>query len=67
MAVRRTELAVALLDDVERLRDRAWNRHDYYERDGAGPVKVTLDMPPREAPNNAYTFLGIAVDKHTPH
>lgn len=53
-----------LLDDVRRLRERAWDTYSYYERGMEGPVKVTLDLPPLSEVRNAYTAIGICWDKH---
>jgi transposase-like protein len=60
----RTELKAVLLDDVRKLRERAWSPYTYYERGKEGPEKVTLDLPPLGEARNAYTAIGIALDKH---
>lgn len=64
MAARRAALAEDLLDDAAKLRERAWSDYEYYERSPDGPVRVRLDLPPLGEARNAYTAIGIAVDKH---
>lgn len=64
MAARRAALAEGLLDDAVKLRERAWSEYEYYERSPDGPVRVRLDLPPLGEARNAYTAVGIAVDKH---
>ncbi|WP_017972509.1 hypothetical protein [Actinopolyspora halophila] len=63
LAARRAELKASLLDDAEALRQRAWSEYTYYERGATGPEQVTLDLPPLAEVRQAYTALGIAVDK----
>ncbi|MFD0883860.1 hypothetical protein ACFQ08_04720 [Streptosporangium algeriense] len=64
MKTRRAELAETLLADVDRLRARAWSSYRYYERGPEGPELVVLDLPPLRETREAYTALGIAIDKH---
>ncbi|MGS2641693.1 hypothetical protein [Streptosporangium sp. G12] len=64
MKARRAEIAEVLLGDVDRLRERAWSRYRYYERGPEGPELVVLDLPPLREAREAYTALGIAIDKH---
>lgn len=61
---RRAQLASDLLDDAEKLRNRAWSAYSYYERGQGGPELVTLDLPPLKEVKEAYVSLGVAVDKH---
>lgn len=63
LAARRAELKASLLDDAEALRQRAWSEYTYYERGATGPEQVTLGLPPLAEVRQAYTALGIAVDK----
>lgn len=63
LAARRAELARLLLDDAFELRERARSAYTYYERGQLGPEKVTLDRPPLRETREAYTALGIAIDK----
>ncbi|WP_202512658.1 hypothetical protein [Streptomyces sp. SID3343] len=64
LAAQRAELKSALLTDAERLRRRAWEPYSYYERGPDGPELVTLTLPPLRETREAYTALGIALDKH---
>lgn len=64
MKARRAVLAADLLDDVDRLRKRAWAEYEYYERTREDVVRVTLDLPPLGEARNAYTAIGISIDKH---
>lgn len=64
MKAQRAQLAQDLLDDAQRLRDRAWGQYTYYERGVQGPCLVTLDQPPLGEVRNAYTSIGIVLDKH---
>jgi hypothetical protein len=61
---RRAQMASDLLDDAERLRQRAWKPYSYYERGQFGPELVTLDLPPLKEVKEAYVSLGVAIDKH---
>ena len=61
---RRAALAAALLDDADRLRQRAWSSYTYYERGQQGPELVTLEQPPLKEVKEAYVAVGIAIDKH---
>lgn len=61
---RRARLALDLLDDAQRLRQRAWTAYTQCVPTRTGNVEViTLDLPPLAEVRNAYTALGIAVDK----
>ncbi|MFB6392619.1 hypothetical protein [Polymorphospora lycopeni] len=60
----RAELAEQLIDDAQRLRERAWSTYSYYERSNEGPELVTLNLPPLAEVRQAYTSIGIALDKH---
>lgn len=62
---RRAQLASDLLDDAQRLRQRAWSKYAYYVGTKDGAERVELDLPPLGEVRNAYAALGIAVDKHT--
>lgn len=64
MKARRAEIAEVLLGDVHKFRERAWSKYKYYERGPEGPELVVLDLPPLREAREAYTALGIAVDKH---
>jgi hypothetical protein len=64
MKAARTELAAVLLQDAIKLRERAWTEYTYYERSKDGVERVQLDLPPLAEVRNAYTALGIVVDKH---
>lgn len=64
LAARRAKLAEVLLDDVDRLRERAWGEYTYYERSNKEPIEVTLEQPPLSEARNAFTSLAICIDKH---
>lgn len=61
---RRARIASELLDDVERLRKRAWDPYTYYERGQMGPELVTLDQPPLKEAKEAYVSIGICLQRH---
>lgn len=60
---RRAQLAADLLDDAQRLRQRAWSTYTQHVATRTSVEVVTLDLPPLAEVRNAYTALGIAVDK----
>lgn len=60
----RATLAADLLADAQRLRERAWNAYTYYERGPEGPELVQLEFPPLREVREAYTALGISVQRH---
>lgn len=63
----RTALAADLLSDVVRLRERAWSEYTVPMAAGGkdgGIEMVTLKQPPLAEVRNAYTSIGIIVDKH---
>lgn len=63
---RRAKLALDLLDDVDRLRGRAWSKYEIVmDSRAAGPQHVTLDLPPLPEVRAAYAAIGVAIDKHT--
>lgn len=63
LAAMRADLAKLLLQDAYELRERARNEYSYYERGQMGPELVTLERPPLRETREAYTALGIAIDK----
>lgn len=64
MAARRTVIAGALLDDIDRLRERAWSQYKLPVSSEAGTYLLTLDLPPLGEVRNAYAAVGICADKH---
>jgi transposase-like protein len=62
----RAQIAADLLGDVARLRDRAWSEYvvpmGVGGKDG-GIELVRLELPPLGDVRNAYTSIGIALDK----
>lgn len=64
LAARRAELKEQLLDDVARLRQRAWDRYGYYERGAEGPEYVELDLPPLREQRDAYAAINTAVGRY---
>lgn len=67
MRAQRAAIAADLLSDVQRLRTRAWSTYrvpmSAGGRDG-GVELIELDMPPLSEVRNAYTSIGIILDKH---
>lgn len=61
---RRAALSALLLDDVERLRERAWTRYQHPMASVHGPEILDLDLPPLGEVRSAYTAIGICLDKH---
>lgn len=61
---RRAQISSDLLDDVQRLRERAWSPYAYYVASKDGAQRVELDLPPLSEVRNAYASIGIALDKH---
>ena len=61
---RRAQIASDLLDDVVKLRERAWAEYSYYERGQMGPELVTLDKPPLKEAKEAYVAIGICLQRH---
>lgn len=61
---RRAQIASDLLDDVAKLRARAWAPYTYYERGQMGPELVTLDQPPLKETKEAYVSIGICLQRH---
>lgn len=64
LKARRANLAEGLLEDVELLRDRAWDAYEHTVATKDGVETVTLDRPPLSEVRNAYAAIGIATDKH---
>lgn len=63
-AARRAELALQLLDDVEKLRARAWAPYEVTGNSVDGPVSITIDLPPLRDAKDAYVAVAVAIDKH---
>lgn len=60
----REKLKLDLLEDAQRLRDRAWSKYEMVvDNRNTGPQQVTLDLPPLQDVRAAYTALSIAVEK----
>jgi hypothetical protein len=64
MAARRARIAEDLLDDVARLRERAWSEYPVVVNTSDGPEVIHLPRPPLRDVQAAYTSVGIAMDKH---
>lgn len=60
---RRAQLASDLLDDAQRLRERAWKPYEIPMSTGEGVEVVTLDLPPLQDVRSCYTAIGICTDK----
>lgn len=66
MKAMRAAIAAELLGDVLRLRERAWEPYTVAMSAGGkdgGIELVTLERPPLGEVRNAYTAIGIALDK----
>jgi IS30 family transposase len=61
---RRAALAEALLDDIERLRHRAWSKYTIVGNSIDGPVKHTLDLPPLREVSDAYKAVETCARQH---
>lgn len=64
MAARRTQIAEMLLEDIERLRARAWEPYDVVTTSHEGAETTTLPLPPLRDVQAAYTSIAISLDKH---
>lgn len=61
---RREMLKAALLEDAEKLRDRAWSEYEVVvDNRQLGPQTMRLDLPPLQDVRAAYAAIGIAIDK----
>jgi transposase-like protein len=61
--VRRAQLASDLLDDAQRLRQRAWSPYSIAMSTPQGVEVIELELPPLPDVRSAYTAIGIASDK----
>lgn len=59
----REQLKLDLLEDAQRLRQRAWNPYQVVVSTPQGADVVTIDEPPLTETRAAYTAIGIAIDK----
>ena len=64
LAARRAQIAEMLLEDIERLRDRAWDSYDVVTSSAQGAEIITLSEPPLRDVQAAYTSIAISLDKH---
>lgn len=64
MASVRTTKAVVLLEDFDRLRERAWSPYQVVVGTKDGADIVTLKLPPLRDAQAAYTSMAICIDKH---
>lgn len=61
---RREALKEALLDDAEKLRQRAWSPYEIVvDNRNTGPQHITLDLPPLQDVRAAYNAISLAIDK----
>lgn len=58
---RRAKLKMALLEDVDRLRDRAWSEYTRTVAGKDGPYEITEDLPPLGEVRNCYAAIGVAL------
>ena len=61
---RRAQIAAELLEDIPRLRRRAWSPYQHVVTGPEGSEVITLPLPPLGEVRNAYAAIGIAMDKH---
>lgn len=59
---KREKLKNDLLDDVQRLRHRAWSEYVRVVPSKEGPITLRQDLPPLDQVRNAYTSIGTALD-----
>ncbi len=64
LAARRAQIAEMLLDDIQRLRDRAWKPYEVVTNSQQGAEITTLPLPPLRETQAAYTSIAISLDKH---
>lgn len=64
LAARRAVIAEMLLDDIQRLRDRAWEPYEIVTSSQQGAEITTLALPPLRDTQAAYTSIAVALDKH---
>lgn len=58
---RRAQIKRELLEDVDRLRARAWSEYTRTVAGKDGPYTVTEDLPPLGEVRNAYAAIGVAL------
>jgi transposase-like protein len=61
---RRAQIGSDLLDDVGRLRARAWSEYQQPMSTPKGPAVLNLSLPPLTEVRAAYTSIGICLDKN---
>lgn len=64
MAAQRAQLAQDLLDDAQRLRERAWTRYKVVVAGRDGADIVDLELPPAQDVRAFYGAIGAAVNGH---
>lgn len=64
MASIRTAKAAVLLEDFDRLRERAWSEYQVVVGGREGAEIVDLKLPPLRDAQAAYTSMAICIDKH---
>lgn len=64
LAARRAQIADMLLEDAERMRERAWAEYPVVVTSQQGAEVITLDQPPLRDAQAAYTSIAICLDKH---
>jgi hypothetical protein len=62
---RRARLKDELLQDVERLRHRAWSEYRRTVAGKDGPYEITEELPPLGEVRNAYAAIGVAITSYT--
>lgn len=64
LAARRAVIAEMLLDDIQALRDRAWQPYQVVTSSQHGAEITELPLPPLRDAQAAYTSIAVALDKH---
>lgn len=60
----RSAIADMLVEDVYKLRERAWSKHTVVTNGPDGPETVELPLPPPRETQALYTSIGIALQRH---
>lgn len=59
---KREQIKNDLLDDIQRLRHRAWSEYVRVVPGKEGPIALRSKLPPLDQVRNAYSSIGIALD-----
>lgn len=62
---RRAQLKEELLEDIAKLRKRAWSEYTRTVAGKEGPYTITEELPPLGEVRNAYAAIGVAISGYT--